>query len=143
MKLNIHDDNLQLVWDCLTVGGHNEVWLHGSGDVFPVFTYNPLESGKQDNSKNHAENFNRGFEQCSYRVKISKSNMPKTVAEAINMLQRAKLGDEADKENAVMNTTSKVTNIRRSDTDFRNDIKEPAGDIDYTRFNKANKNAED
>lgn len=137
MKFDIHDDNLQLVWDCLN-NGYPEVWLHGSGDVFPVYVFNPLEPGKQDDSKNHAEYFNRGFEQCSYRVKINKANMPKSVKEAVEMLQRAKLGQEAEKENAVLNQTGKITNIRRSDTDFRNDVKEPVGEIDYSRFNKSN-----
>lgn len=138
MKLNIHDSNLQLVWDCLTGGGYDEVWLHGSGDVFPVYAYNPLEPEKQDHSKNHAENFNRGHEENSYRVKINKLNMPKTVAEAIAMLQREKLKDEAVKDQAIHQTTGRVTNVRQSETDFRADVKEPAGEIDYSKFNKSN-----
>lgn len=138
MKFSIHDDNLQLVWDCLN-NGYNEVWLHGSGDVFPLF--NPAIH-KQDESKIQSEYFNRGFEQCSYRVLINKANMPKTVKEAITMLQNAKLGNEAEKEKEIGNTPNRVTNVRRSDTDFRNDIKEPAGEIDYSKFNKS-KNAQD
>ena len=137
MKLNIHDDNLQLVWSCLE-NGYPEVWLHGSGDVFPVYAYNPLEPNKQDDSKNHAENFNRGFEQNSYRVKISKANMPKSVAEAIQMLERSKRQDDVKQEEKNSATNSRVTNLRVSDTDFRNDVKEPAGEIDYSKFNKSN-----
>lgn len=136
MKLNIHDDNLQLVWSCLTTGGYDEVWLHGSGDIFPVYVYNPLEADKQDHSKNHAENFNRGHEENSYRVKINKANMPKTVEQAKQMLQKAKMQDEAVKDQVLHQTTGRVTNVRQSDTDFRNDTIQPSGDIDYSQFNK-------
>lgn len=136
MKINIHDANLQLVWSCLE-SGYPEVWLHGSGDVFPVYTYNPLEPEKQDHSKNHSEQFNRGHEENSYRVKISKANMPKTVAQAVKMLQDEKMRDENQKNLIVQNNgSSRITNVRVADTDFRGDSYEPAGEIDYSKFTK-------
>jgi hypothetical protein len=137
MKLKIHDCNLQTIWDCLN-SGYPEVWLHGSGDIFPVYTFNPLEPEKQDHSKNHAEQFNRGHEENSYRVKISKANMPKTVEQAKTMLMQSKMQEEAAKESSVHQTSGRVTNIRQSETDFRADVHEPAGEIDYSKFNKAN-----
>lgn len=137
MKLKIHDSNLQTIWDCLQ-NGYPEVWLHGSGDIFPVYVYDPLKPGDQDNSKNHAEQFNRGHEENSYRVKISKANMPRTVEQAKQMLMKSKMNEEAEKENTTFQTNGRVTNIRQSETDFRADVHEPAGDIDYSKFNKAN-----
>lgn len=135
MKLIIHQQNLELVRDCLN-SGYPEVWLHGSGDVFPVYVHNPLEPDKQDHSKNHAENFNRGFEQNGYRVKINKSNLPKTVKEAEMMLMQAKNLEDSQKEQAKSNPNARVTNIRVSDTSLGADSYEPAGEIDYTKFTK-------
>lgn len=139
-KFRIHDSNLQLVADCLK-SGFPEVWLHGDGNVFPVYVYNPLESDKQDDSKNHAENVNRGphgHEEREYRVKISRANMPKSVAEAIALLQNSKMQQDNEKDRVVQNSNGRVTNIRSSETDFRQDVHEPAGDIDYSKFNKSN-----
>lgn len=136
MKLKVHNDNLQLVWDCLNNAGYPEVWLHGSGDVFPVYVYNPLETDKQDHSKNHAENFNRGFEQNGYRVKINKANMPKTVAQAEMMLMQAKNQEDTAKEQKVQNVNARVTNVRTSESHFSGDMSEPAGEIDYSKYVK-------
>lgn len=135
MKLNIHQQNLELVRDCLN-SGYPEVWLHGSGDIFPVYVHNPLEPDKQDHSKNHAENFNRGFEQNGYRVKINKSNLPKNVKEAEMMLMQAKNMEDAQKEQTKQNPNARVTNIRVTDTSLAGDIHEPAGEIDYSKFTK-------
>ena len=140
-KFKVHDSNLQCVWDCLTVGKMSEVWLHGDGMVFPVFVYDPLKGDKQDDSKNHAEAINRGphgHEEREYRVKITKATMPKTVAEAITMLQNSKMREDASKDAVVNSANGRVTNIRQSESDFRQDIHEPAGEIDYSKFNKAN-----
>lgn len=137
MKLKIHDQNLQLVWDALN-SGHTEVWLHGDGNVFPVYTFNPQNPQDQDHSANHAKNYNNGHEQNGYRVKMTKANMPKTVAEAEMMLMRAKQAADIEKEGANKNINQRVNSIRVSETDFRNDVHEPAGDIDYSKFNKAN-----
>lgn len=137
MKFKIHDSNLQTIWDCLNAG-YPEVWIHGSGDVFPVYVYDPLKPGEQDHSKNHAEQFNRGHEENSYRVKISKANMPKSIKELEQMLVKSKMNEEAEKENVTFQTNGRVTNIRQSDTDFRADTYQPAGEIDYSKFNKAN-----
>ncbi len=63
MKLKIHDQNLQLVWDCLSTGGHSEVWLHGDGNVFPVYTFDPQNAQNQDHSQNHSKNYNSGHEE--------------------------------------------------------------------------------
>jgi hypothetical protein len=138
-KFRVHDSNLQCVWDCLTAGKLPEVWLHGDGMVFPVFVYNPLEGDKQDDSKNHAESTNRGpngHEEREYRVKITKATMPKSVDEAIRMLQTAKMREDTSKDAIVNNVNSRVTNIRQSETDFRQDIHEPAGEIDYTNISE-------
>lgn len=135
MKLNIHQQNLELVRDCLN-GGYPEVWLHGSGDVFPVYVYNPLTPEVQDHSKNHAENFNRGYEQNGYRVKINKSNLPKNVKDAEMMLMQAKNMEESLKEQTKTNPNARVTNIRVSDAALNGDSHEPAGEIDYSKFNR-------
>lgn len=137
MKLKVHDYNLQQVAACLD-NGYNEIWLHGSGDIFPVYVHNPLDNTQQDNSKNHAENFNTGHEENGYRVKITKSNMPKSVKEAEMMLMRAKANEDAEKERKEQNPNSRVNAIRVPDTDFRGDVHEPAGEIDYTKFSKTN-----
>lgn len=137
MKLKIHDYNLQQVWACLN-GGHSEVWLHGSGDVFPVYVHDPLKTDVQDHSKNHAENYNTGHEENGYRVKINKGNMPKSVSEAEAMIMRAKTVEDRDKELKAQNPNSRVNAMRVPDVDYREDRKEPAGDIDYSQFNKAN-----
>lgn len=137
MKFKIHDSNLQTIWDCLN-SSYPEVWIHGSGDVFPVYVYDPLKPYEQDHSKNHAEQFNRGQEQNSYRVKIGKYNMPKSVKELEAMLLQSKLREEAEKENTTFQTNGRVTNIKQSETDFRADKHEPAGEIDYSKFNKQN-----
>lgn len=140
-KFKVHDSNLQCVWDCLTSGKIPEVWLHGDGMVFSVYSFNPLEGGQQDDSKNHMESTNRGphgHEEREYRVKITKANMPKSVDEAIRMLQTAKMKEDSTKESIVHNANGRVTNIRQSETDFRADINQPAGEIDYSKFNKSN-----
>lgn len=137
MKLDIHDANLQIVFDCLN-SGYSEVWLHGDGNVFPVYVYNPLEPTIQDVSKIHAENFNKGQENHSYRVKISKSNMPKSVTEANQMLQNNFMAESAKKDQVVFEEGNpRLPNVRVSETSFRDDVKEPQGDIDYSKFNKA------
>ncbi len=136
MKLKIHDYNLQQVW-ALLESGEPSVWLHGSGDIFRVYVHNPLIPDEQDHSKNHAENFNTGHEENGYRVKISKANMPKSVKEAEDLLMRAKAMEENEKDQKIKNPNSRVNAIRVPETDFRADVKEPAGDIDYSKFNKA------
>lgn len=141
MKLKVHDQNLQLVWDCLNQGGHSEVWLHGDGNVFPVFTYDPQNASNQDHSENHSKNYNNGHDENGYRVKISKSNMPKSVAEAEMLLLKAKQVEEREKDAANKNINQRVNNMRVSETDFRTDISQPAGDIDYSQFNKSTVNA--
>lgn len=137
MKLKIHDQNLQLIWDCLNNGGTSEVWLHGDGNVFPVYTFNPQNPQDQDHSQNHAKNYNSGHEENGYRVKISKANMPKTVKDAEMMLMRAKQAEEHAKDTQNQNINQRVNNMRVSDTSFRDDIREPAGEIDYSKFNKS------
>lgn len=139
-KFKVHDSNLQCAWDCLNAG-MGEVWLHGDGMVFSVYTYDPLHSDKQDDSKNHAESVNRGphgHEEREYRVKINKANMPKSVDEAIRMLQTSKMREDTSKDAIINNVNGRVTNIRQSETDFRADINQPAGEIDYSKFNKQN-----
>ena len=46
--------------------------------------------------------------------------------------------EDTSKDAIINNVNGRVTNIRQSETDFRADIHEPAGDIDYSKFNKAN-----
>jgi|GEM_PF-3937242 hypothetical protein len=142
MKLKIHDQNLQLVWDCLSTGGHSEVWLHGDGNVFPVYKFDPQNVQDQDHSQNHSKNYNNGHEQNGYRVKISKANMPKTVKDAEMMLMRAKQAEEHAKDSENKNINQRVNSIRVSDTDFRDDIYEPAGEIDYSAFARDKNNVQ-
>ena len=61
MPLRTHENNIPQIR--AAVGAYGRVWVHGSGDIFPVYQYNPNEPEVQDNSKNHMENFNRGFEE--------------------------------------------------------------------------------
>ena len=104
-----------------------------------MYIYNPQNPQDQDHSQNHAKNYNNGHEQNGYRVKISKANMPKTVKDAEMMLMRAKQAEDIAKESPNQNVNQRVNSIRVSDSDFRGDIQEPAGEIDYKgiieRFN--------
>lgn len=136
MKINIHQANLDLVWACLQ-SGYPEVWLHGSGDVFPVYAYNPLEQEKQDHSKNHAEQFNRGHEENSYRVKFNLGNFNRNIGvkDVEKMLLNEKLKEENQKNQVIQqNGNTRITNVRVDD--FAEDIHEPAGEIDYSKFTK-------
>lgn len=138
MKLNIHDYNLQMVAALLEV--YPEVWIHGSGDIFNVYKHDPLDNTQQDHSKNHAENYNTGHEENGYRVKLSRANFSKstTVKDVENMIMRAKAMEDVEKEQKAQNPNSRVSTIRVPETDFRGDTNQPAGEIDYTKFNKSN-----
>ncbi len=133
MELRTHEKNIPVIRAC--VAAYGEVWVHGDGNVFPVYVHNPLEPTIQDESKNHAENFNRGYEEASYRVKISNKNMPKSKAELDRLLMNGKMQEEMLKKQA-LNTTSKVTNIQVDDSHFGGDVAEPAGEIDYSKYKR-------
>lgn len=127
MTLRTHEKNIGQIKACLNAG-YSEVWVHGSGDIFPVFQYNPNEPDGQDHSKNHAENFNRGFEENAYRVKINATNLPKNKADLDRLLMNAFAQQDALKAEQSVNK-SKVTNVRVID-----EINEPEGIINYERY---------
>jgi hypothetical protein len=130
MPLRTHENNIPQIR--AAVGHFGEVWVHGSGDIYQ---YNPNEPDVQDNSKNHMENFNRGFEENSFRVRINASNMPKSKAELDRLLMQAKNQDEILKSQSSV-SKSRVTNIPVNDSHFSADYVEPAGDIDYSKYTK-------
>jgi len=133
MEFRTHEKNIQVIRAC--VEAYNEVWVHGDGNVFPVYVYNPLESTQQDESKNHAENYNRGSEEASYRVKINRTNMPKSKAELDRLLMNSKMQDEMLKKQAA-NSPSKVMSIQVNDSHFGGDVVEPSGEIDYSKYKR-------
>lgn len=133
MELRTHEKNIPVIVAC--VEAYNEVWVHGDGNIFPVYVHNPLDTTLQDESKIHSENYNRGYEEASYRVKINKTNMPKSKAELDRLLVNGKMQEEMLKKQA-LNTPSKILNIQVNDSHFGGDVSEPAGDIDYSKYKR-------
>lgn len=133
MEFRTHEKNIQQIR--ATVEAYGEIWVHGDGNLFPVYVYNPLEPNNQDESKTHSENFNRGYEEASYRVKINKTNMPKNKAELDRLLVNSKMQDEMLKRQA-LNSPSKVMSVQVNDSHFGNDVAEPAGEIDYSKYKR-------
>jgi len=63
-------------------------------------------------------------------------NIPKNKAELDQMLVTSKLREDAAKKGRTDNR-ERVTSLRVDDTHYRgNDVVEPAGDIDYTKYVK-------
>lgn len=139
MKFNIHEQNLELVWTCLN-GGQREVWLHGDGMVFSVYEFDSKNPYVQDQSEIHSKNYNKGKESASYRIKLSKKdfNPSPSLGDIEMLLLRAKQIEERQKEQSNQNPNMHINSVRTGDTSFRNDVHEPAGNIDYSQFNKAN-----
>lgn len=139
MKFNIQEKNLEIVNTCLN-GAYNEVWLHGDGMVFSSYVFDPQNPHVQDQSKIHAENYNKGREAASYRVKLNKQNFHSkiTLSDIELLLMRSKQIEERQKEQTQnQNPNMHINSVRTSDTSFRDDVHEPAGDIDYSQFNKS------
>lgn len=129
MLFTTHENNIPHIRAC--VNAYTEVWVHGNGDVFPVFTYDPAKPTEQDGSKIAAENFNKGFEHIGYRVKINKNNMPKNKAQLDAMLLQAQAMEESIRRRQPMGD-GKVKNVIITDAD----VYEPAGDIDYSQYTR-------
>jgi len=134
MELRTHELNIPMIKAALSV--YAEVWVHGDGNMYPIFQADPEKPNILDESKNHSECFNKGHEDMSYRVKISRLNIPKNKAELDQMLVTSKLREDAAKKGRTDNR-ERVTSLRVDDTHYRgNDVVEPAGDIDYTKYVK-------
>lgn len=131
MLFTTHENNIPHIRAC--VNAYTEVWVHGNGDVFPIFTYDPAKPFEQDHSMNATETFNKGFEHVGYRVKINKNNMPKNKAQLDTMLLQAQAMEEAIRRRQNIGD-GKVKNVVITDAD----VYEDAGTIDYSQYNRKN-----
>jgi hypothetical protein len=135
MQFRLHEKNIPQIRAC--VNAYGEVWVHGDGNVFPIYQFNPATPHEQDHSQIHHDSFNKGQEEAGYRVKINKLNMPKSVMELQRLLEAAKTQEHLAKRQASMQNGN-VRNVPVTDADFGPDFHEPEGEIDYQAlYNKA------
>lgn len=132
MLFKTHEANIPQIR--AAVRAYDQVWVHGSGDIFPKFNAATAEKGDQDYSKIHFENYNKGREEMGYRVLITKANMPNNKTELDRLLLRSKEQEVLSSRKSEQNT--KVKNLAVTDADYGNDKVAEDAVIDYSKYVK-------
>lgn len=126
MIFKTHEMNIPQIKAAVKAFG--EVWVHGTGDIFPVFKFDPDRPGEQDHSKNMAEHYNKNTQDANgYRVLINQNNIPMNKEHLDNMLRRAK-DQETIMKQAPNTQNGAVRNVIVQDED----VYEPVADVDYS-----------